>query len=131
MAATGRHTPIDVRDGFRAVENADYTAGIRHLRDVLAADVHTPRIYGLLGGALLALKRSSAADSVFSEGLKRFPGEGELFYLIGLIYISEGYRIDDAQQYLQEALAMNLSDDKAEQIRRILAQLSSMNASPR
>jgi tetratricopeptide (TPR) repeat protein len=131
VAATGSRTPLLVRDGYWAVEKIDYPAGIAHLRAVLAADVHMPRVYALLGGALLAQRRTEEADAVFAEGFRRFPKEGELHYLVGLIYISERYRLADARHHLELSLELNPDAEKADQIRSILAQMSSLADSAR
>jgi tetratricopeptide (TPR) repeat protein len=126
VAATGRQTPILVRDGLQAVEQLRYEQGAAMLGAAARSDFHSPRLYGLLGGALLASHRFAESDSVFAEGLRRFPREGELHYLIGLICLSENYRMDDARRHLENALTMDPSDDLAAQIRDILSRFASV-----
>ena len=123
VQSSQRPTPEQVRDGFLAVENTDYAEGIRKLTAVLQSDFHAPRVYALLGGALLSQKRLLEADSIFAEGLKRFPKEGEIHYLIGLIFLTEHYRTKDARLHLETALDLDPSPDMDKQIRQILSQL--------
>ena len=72
------------------------------------------------GGSLVAGRRLDESEQVFREGLARYTNDGEIRYMIGLIYMSNRMKLDVARRYLEEALQSHPSEEIAAEIRRLL-----------